>query len=117
MIASQKATARPMNDLFGPDTAPIVKSLGAAFAGRALLLLEARRDMPLTLRTLITLAIWEVPLIVAFALIGWHAAGLFGLDSESGRVVLTALLANIGPRGMDRLVDRILPGPPSGEKK
>ncbi|MBR0651345.1 hypothetical protein GXW78_16855 [Roseomonas terrae] len=106
-----------MNDLLGPDTAPIIKSLGAAFAGRALLILEARRDMPITTRSVLTLIIWEVPLIVAFALIGWHAASLLGFDSENGRVVLTALLANIGPRGIDRLVDRLLPPPPTGEKK
>lgn len=101
--------ARAMNDFIGTDWPAVLKALGAAFAGRALLLLEARRDTPITLRRVLTAAFWEIPLIAAFALIGWHAAALIGLESESGRVVLTALLANLGARGIDRLVSRILP--------
>lgn len=104
-----------MLDQFGPETGPIAKALGAAFAGRALLLLDARRDMPITVRRILTAVLWEVPLICAFAMIGWHLAPLLGLDHENGRVVVTTLLANLGARGLDRLVARFLPA--AGEKK
>lgn len=102
-------SARAMHDIFGTEVPAALKALGAAFAGRALLLLEARRDMPITLRRILTAVLWEVPLIAAFALLGWHGAELLGLESESGRIVLTALLANLGARGLDRLVSRVLP--------
>lgn len=104
-----------MHDYLGPDAAAIVKALAAAFSGRALLLLEARRDMPITLRRVLTAVLWEVPLIGAFAMIGWHVAPMLGLDHENGRVVVTTLIANMGARGLDRLVTRILP--PSGGTK
>jgi hypothetical protein len=100
-----------MHDAF--DTVSALKALGAAFAGRALLLLDVRRDIPITLRRVLTVILWEIPLIAAFALIGWHVAALIGFDSESGRIVVTALLSNLGARGMDRLVSRVLP-PPGG---
>ncbi len=103
-----------MQDFLGPDAAAIAKALGAAFAGRALLLLEARRDMPITVRRILTAVLWEVPLICAFAILGWHVAPVLGMDDENARVVVTTLLANIGARGVDRLVSRILPAPPAG---
>jgi hypothetical protein len=107
-----------MNDLFGDDGPAILKALAAAAAGRALLLLDVRRDLPITWRRFATAIVWEVPLIAAFALIGWHGAALLGLDNDSGRIVLTTLLANLGARGLDRLVWRLLPpqreDPPRG---
>lgn len=103
-----------MNEAFISEWSAALKALAAAFAGRALLLLDARRDTPITLRRIITLVLWETPLIAAFALIGWHGAGLLGLENESGRIVLTALLANLGARGLDRLASRIIP-PSSGQ--
>lgn len=112
----RSTSTAPMNDLLGPEAAPIVKALGAAFAGRALLLLEARRDMPITMRRIMTAVLWEVPLIGAFAMIGWHLAPMLGFDNENGRVVVTTLLANLGARGLDRLVARILPAS-TGDKK
>jgi hypothetical protein len=107
-----RTPTQPMNDYLGPDWGPVFKALAAAFAGRALLMLEARRDLPITARRILTAVLWEVPLICAFAMIGWHLAPLLGLDNENGRVVVTTLLANLGARGLDRLVSRILPAPP-----
>jgi hypothetical protein len=112
----KRSLSAGMNDAFGSDLPAATKALAAAFAGRALLLLEARRDMPITLRRVLTAVLWEVPLIAAFALIGWHAAELLGFESESARIVLTALLANLGARGLDRLVARILPPPSDRER-
>lgn len=101
--------ATRMSELFGGDGPAILKALAAAAAGRSLLLLEARRDVPITFRRVLTAIVWEVPLIAAFALIGWHAAEVLGMDNDSWRIVLTALLANLGARGLDRLISRVLP--------
>jgi hypothetical protein len=101
--------ARPRVSEHGlpPDWAAAAKALAAAFAGRALLLLNARRDEPITWRAIVAVALWEIPLIAAFALIGWHAAEVMGLHSESARVVVTAVLAHVGARGLDQIVARI----------
>jgi hypothetical protein len=107
----------PMSDLFGHDGPTIVKALAAAAAGRALLLLNARRDVPITLRRVTTAVFYEVPLIAAFALIGWHGAALLGLDNDSGRIVLTCILANLGARGLDRLITRVLPAQPEAPRR
>lgn len=98
-----------MSDFFGSDGSSILKALAAAAAGRALLLLDARRDVPITWRRVTTVLLWEIPLIAAFALIGWHGAELLGLENDSAQIVLTCLLANLGARGLDRLVSRVLP--------
>lgn len=105
-----------MDNSFGSDWPAAAKALAAAFAGRALLLIDARRDAPITLRRILTAVLWEMPLIAAFALIGWHAADLLGFERESARIVLTALLANLGARGLDRLITRILPPPSDRER-
>jgi len=97
-----------MNDFL--ENAPVwIKALAAAAAGRSLLLLQARRDVPLTLRRALTAILYETPLIAAFALLGWHAAALLSLEHESTRIVLTVMLANLGARGIDRLISRVLP--------
>lgn len=93
-----------------------LKALAAAFAGRALLLLNARRDTPITARAMVTVVVWEIPLIAACALIGWHAAELLGFHDESARIVVTALLAHAGARGLDRLMARILPDIDGGSR-
>jgi hypothetical protein len=98
------------------DWPAAAKALAAAFAGRALLLLGARRDQPITWRAIATVVLWELPLIAAFALVGWHAADLIGMDKESGRIVVTAMLAHVGARGLDRLLDRMLP-PSDGSRR
>lgn len=98
-----------MSGLFGEDGSSILKALAAAAAGRALLLLDVRRDPAITWRRAATVILWEIPLIAAFALIGWHGAQLLGLDNDSAQIVLTCLLANLGARGLDRLVSRVLP--------
>ena len=87
-----------------------LKALAAAAAGRSLLLLQARRDTrPLSWHAVLTVLLYEVPLIAAFALLGWHAAALLHSDSENIRIVFTTLLAHVGARGMDRLISRVLP--------
>ena len=97
-----------MNDFL--ENAPVwLKALAAAAAGRSLLLLQARRDVPLTLRNLLTAILYEAPLIAAFALLGWHVAAVLGSEHESTRIVLTVMLANLGARGIDRLISRVLP--------
>jgi len=97
-----------MSDPLG-DAHPIVKALAAAFAGRALLLLDVSRRAPITLRSVLTVLVWELPLITAFALIGWYAAeDLLGLNTDGSRVVFVAVLANLGARGVDRLLARVL---------
>jgi hypothetical protein len=105
-----------MTEPFGADGPAILKALAAAAAGRALLLLHARRDVPLTWRRAATALLYEVPLIAAFALIGWHGAELLGLENPSARIVLTCILANLGARGLDRLVSRVLPPSPEDRR-
>lgn len=111
-----RAARHPMSEFFGPDGPAIAKALAAAAAGRALLLLNARRDVPLTFRRMATAILYEVPLIAAFALIGWHGAEVMGLENDSGRIVLTCILANLGARGLDRLVSRVLPPSPEDRR-
>lgn len=86
----------------------VLKALSAAASGRILLLVGLPRELHLTLRQVVTTALWEMPLIAAFALLGWHAAAVLGLVEESGRIVVTAMLANLGARGLDRLLARLL---------
>jgi len=99
------------------DAPAWLKALAAAFAGRALLLLDVQRYAPISWRTVITVALWEIPLIVSFALLGWYGAELLGFTHDSGRVVFVAVLANLGARGLDRLVARILPRPPDRDDR
>ena len=97
-----------MNELL--ENAPAwVKALAAAAAGRCLLLLKAQRGTtPLSWHAVLTVLLYEVPLIAAFALLGWHAAALLQFDSENMRIVFTTLLAHVGARGIDALVSRVL---------
>lgn len=108
MNAHRSAAAGPMHDLI-TDAPAWLKAMAAAAAGRALLLLEARRDVPLTWRRVMTALLYEAPLIAAFALLGWHSAALLGMQNESTRIVATVMLANLGARGIDRLVSRVFP--------
>jgi len=86
-----------------------LKALAAAAAGRSLLLLQARRDTRLlSWQAVLTVLLYEVPLIAAFALLGWHAAALLQFDGENIRIVFTVLLAHLGARGIDLLVSRVL---------
>lgn len=107
--AMQADVARMRMNEFLENAPAWLKALAAAAAGRSLLLLQARRDVPLTLRRALTAILYEAPLIAAFALLGWHAAASMGLEHESTRIVLTVMLANLGARGIDRLISRILP--------
>ena len=82
----------------------------AAAAGRALLLLEARRDHPVTWQRILGIMLFEPPIIAAFGILGWH---LFGsVESENNRVVFTLILAWAGQRGLDLLLSRIIPPSP-----
>lgn len=93
----------------GPDSMVILKALAAAAAGRALQLLNAtRKDTP-SLAKLLGIALYELPLVCAFALIGWHAAGLVGASTDEWRITFTVMLAWAGQRGLDMLLQRLFP--------
>lgn len=92
-----------------PDSWVMAKALAAAAAGRALLLLNATRAEAPTLAKVIGIALYELPLVCAFALLGWHVAGLIGAESEEWRVTITVMLAWAGQRGLDLLLQRLFP--------
>ena len=92
-----------------PDSWVMAKALAAAAAGRALLLLNATRAEAPTLAKVIGIALYELPLVCAFAELGWHVAGLIGAESEEWRVTITVMLAWAGQRGLDLLLQRLFP--------
>lgn len=91
------------------ESVSIAKAMAAAAAGRSLLLLNLRKREPITWRTVALVICYEIPLIAAFALLGWHAAGFLGLSTEDARVVVTVLLAMYGKTAVDVLLTRVLP--------
>lgn len=94
-----------------PDLALILKHLGAAAAGRVLLLLTVPRG-PVSLVSVLRVLVWEVPLIAAFAFVG-HFSGRAADMSEATTIVMTALIAHFGARGVDAVARRFLPERPS----
>jgi hypothetical protein len=79
----------------------------AAAAGRALLLLEAKRSEPLTWQKILGVLLYEPCIIAGFAFLAWHANA--GVPSEDVRLTATVLLAWTGQRGLELLVSRFLP--------
>lgn len=88
------------------------KALAASAAGRALLLLSATRSETPSVAKLVGVALYELPLVGAFAVLGWHAAGVLGASSEEWRVTITVMLAWAGQRGLDMVLQRIFPPRP-----
>ena len=95
-----------------PDFWVWAKALGAAAAGRALLLLSATRSEAPSLAKLVGIALYELPLVCAFALLGWHVASIIGAEAEDWRITLTVMLAWTGQRGLDLVLQRIFPPRP-----
>jgi hypothetical protein len=92
-----------------PDLWIWAKALAASAAGRALLLLNATRSDTPSLQKVIGIALYELPLVCAFALLGWHVAGLIGAATEEWRVTITIILAWAGQRGLDMVLQRVFP--------
>jgi hypothetical protein len=92
------------------DWSGVLKALAAAAAGRALLLLAAKRDAVPSWAKLCAIALYELPLIGALAFVGWHAAGwLWQSADDDARVVITVMLAWSGQRGADLIMSRLWP--------
>lgn len=89
-----------------PSLAEAAASLVAAAAGRALLLGRATREN-ITLQKLLTVLIYEIPLIGGCAAIGALACGAVGLDGSPALVVI-GVLANKGPALLDPIVEAFL---------
>lgn len=87
----------------------MAKALGAAAAGRVLLLLNATRSEQPSFAKLIGVALYEVPLVCAFALLGWHIAAIVGAATEEWRITITVMLAWAGQRGLDLALQRLFP--------
>lgn len=92
-----------------PDLWVIAKALAAAMAGRALLLLNATRAETPSLAKVAGIILYELPLVCAFALLGWHVAALLGAQSDEWRVTVTVMLAWAGQRGLDLVLQRLFP--------
>jgi hypothetical protein len=97
-----------------PSAADIVwwKPFAAAAAGRALLLLEAKRSEPITSQKILGVLLYEPCIIAGFAFLAWHAFS--GVQSEDIRLTATVLLAWTGQRGLEMLLSRFLPARPPG---
>lgn len=95
-----------------PDLWVMAKALAAAMAGRALLLLNATRAETPSFAKILGIALYELPLVCAFALLGWHVAGLLGAESDEWRVTVTVMLAWAGQRGLDLVLQRLFPPRP-----
>lgn len=91
-----------------PALGPVLKALAAAAAGRTLLMIYARSYRPLSLPTLAVLLAYEIPIVCAFALLGWNAASLMGLETDNEKIVATILLSHFGKIALDALLERIL---------
>ena len=101
-----------MSDFFGAggEQAPaLMKALLAALAGRILRLAAAQGRPVITLGNCLAVLLVEAPLVGAFGLLGWHAAGALGLHGEDVRVVTTVLMAWGGKEALDALWARFLP--------
>lgn len=96
-----------------PDIMVSLKALLASAAGRALLLLQARRDVRVTWQKALAVLLYEPPLILAFAFLGWQATGAFGLDSEEWRLTVVSLVSWSGMKGVDLIMERLFPVRPS----
>lgn len=96
----------------GPDLWVIAKAMAAAGAGRALLLLTATRSDTPSLRKIVGIMLYEIPLVCAFALLGWHLASILGAHTEEWRITVTVMLAWAGQRGLDMALQRIFPPRP-----
>lgn len=96
-------------DVDNPDFWVWAKALAASAAGRALLLLNATRSDRPSLAKIVGVMLYELPLVCAFALLGWHAAGVIGASTEEWRVTITVMLAWGGQRGLDMVLQRVFP--------
>lgn len=102
--------ARKMSDYgSSADTVVWLKALGASAAGRVLLLLSATREDKPSLAKLLGIMLYEIPLVCAFALLGWHVAPILGATDDNWRVTGTVMLAWGGQRGLDMLLQRFFP--------
>ena len=95
-----------------PDLWVMGKAMAAAAAGRALLLLNATRSETPTITKICGVILYEIPLVCAFALLGWHGAALLGAQTEEWRITITVMLAWAGQRGLDMVLQRIFPPRP-----
>ena len=96
-----------------PDTWVMAKALAAAAAGRALLLLNATRSETPSWRKVLGIALYELPIICAFALLGWHVSTIFQADADEWRITLTVMLAWTDQRGLDLILQRLFPSRPN----
>ncbi len=109
---------RQVQDPITPDLWTVAKALGAAAAGRALLILNATRQETPSIAKLVGIALYEVPIICAFALLGWHISPLLNATTEEWRITATIMLAWTGQRGLDLVLQRLFPTKhPSGTER
>lgn len=83
------------------------KLLAAAGAGRALLLLEAKKGEEITWSKVVGTLLYEPFLILAFAFAGWHIFA--AIESENWRISAMIFLAWGGQRGLEATLSRFLP--------
>ena len=95
-----------------PDLWVMGKALAAAGAGRALQLLSATRAERPSVAKIVGIILYELPLVCAFALLGWHVAGVIGAESDEWRVTVTVIMAWSGQRGLDLVLQRLFPPRP-----
>lgn len=107
------AMERGMQDQ-SPDLWVMIKAMAASAGGRALLLLSATRSEAPTLAKIVGVLLYEIPVVCAFALLGWHVAGLFGARTDEWRITVTMMLAWAGQRGLDLVLQRVFPPKPGG---
>ncbi len=91
-----------------PSGAEAAASLIAAAAGRALLLARVAREN-LTWRKVLTVLVYEVPLIGACAAMGAIGCAAAGIDGSPALVII-GVLANKGPAVLDPIIEALLAG-------
>lgn len=89
-----------------PSVAEAGASLLAAAAGRALLLAQVSRDS-INPRRVLTVMLYEVPLIAGCAGMGALACHAVGVEGSPALVII-GVVANKGPAVLDPLIDALL---------
>lgn len=95
-----------MSQLVPPELRDLVLSVGAAAAGRVLLLLR-HPPKNVTIGGYLRTVIWELPIVMAVGFLGYWLGAALDIGQE-GTVVLIAVLAHWGPTKIDQYLDAFL---------
>lgn len=90
-----------------PPFGDLLMSLLAAAVGRMTLMLRAVRRAT-TLRSLLWLLLWEVPITASLGLLGWGLADWLNLQGGAAFVAVS-LLGRFGPERLEPVFDTLLP--------